>query len=146
MTFVPYKSGNAGLTDILSGQIQLMMGSVLSVLPHVKAGKLRAYGVTGPARSIGTPDIPTIAESGVRGYKAVQWFGIFAPAGTSREIVTKLHGRLANALQDAEVRKQLIGGGADPQLSKSPEEFAAFVQAEVQQWAKVVKSAGIKPQ
>ena len=146
VNYVPYKSGNAGLTDTLSGQVQLMMGSVLSALPHVKAGKLRAYGVTGPTRSSGTPDIPTIAESGVRGYKAVQWFGIFAPVGTPREIVAKLHGRLTNVLQDVEIRKQLISGGADPQLSKSPEEFSAFVQGEVAQWAKVVKSAGIKKQ
>ena len=146
VNYVPYKSGNAGLTDILSGQIQLMMGSVLSVLPHVRAGKLRAYGVTGPVRSSGTPDIPTIAESGVRGYKAVQWFGFFAPAGTPPEIVTKLHDKLTNVLQDAEIRKQLISGGADPQLSKSPEEFSAFVQGEVLQWAKVVKSAAIKQQ
>lgn len=146
VNYVPYKSGNAGLTDIMSGQIQLMMGSVLTILPHVRSGRLRAYGVTGPARSGGTPDIPTIAESGVRGYKAVQWFGVFAPVGTPRDIVAKLHGRLTNTLQDAEVRKQLISGGADPQLSKSPEDFALFVQSEVTQWAKVVKNAGIKPQ
>ncbi len=146
VNYVPYKSGNAGLADSLSGQVQLMMGSVLSALPYVRTGRLRAYGVTGPERSSGIPDIPTIAESGVRGYKAVQWFGIFAPAGTSREIVTKLHGRLTNVLKDADIRKQLISSGADPQLSKSPEEFAAFVQGEVVQWAKVVKSAGIKQQ
>lgn len=146
ITYVPYKSGNAGLADTLSGQIPLMMGSVLSALPHVKAGRLRAYGVTGPERSVGTPDIPTIAEAGVRGYKAVQWFGIFTPAGASRDIVNRIYSSLTVALQDGDVRKQLIGGGADPQLSKSPAEFASFVQAEVQQWAKVVKAANITPQ
>jgi len=146
ITYVPYKSGNAGLTDTLSGQVPLMMGSVLSALPHVKTGRLRAYGVTAPERSVGNPEIPTIAESGVRGYKAVQWFGIFAPAGASRDIVNRLYSSLTVALQDADVRKQLIVGGADPQLSKSPAEFASFVQAEVQQWAKVVKVANIAPQ
>ncbi len=146
ITYVPYKSGNAGLTDTLSGQVPLMMGSVLSALPHVKAGRLRAYGVTGPERSVGNPEIPTIAESGVRGYKAVQWFGIFTPAGASRDIVNRLYTSLTVALGDADVRKQLVVGGADPQLSKSPAEFASFVQSEVQQWAKVVKAANITPQ
>lgn len=146
INYVPYKSGNAGLTDTLSGQVQLMMGSVLSALPHVKVGRLRPYGVTGPERSAGTPDIPTLAEGGVRGYKAVQWFGIFTPAGASSDIVNRVYSSLTVALKDADVRKQLIIGGADPVLSKSPAEFTSFVQAEVQQWAKVVKLANIAPQ
>jgi tripartite-type tricarboxylate transporter receptor subunit TctC len=144
--YVPYKSGNAGLADTLSGQVPLMMGSVLSALPHVRTGRLHAYGVTGPRRSAGTPDIPTLAEGGVPGYKAVQWFGIFAPTGTPQLIVNRIHGVLLQVLQDAEVRKQLINGGADPEPSKSPAVFSEFVQAEVRQWAKVVKTAGIKQQ
>jgi len=144
--YVPYKSGNAGLADTLSGQVPLMMGSVLSALPHVRTGRLRAYGVTGPRRSAGTPEIPTLAEGGVPGYKAVQWFGIFAPTGTPQQIVNRIHGVLLQVLQDAEVRKQLVSGGADPEPSKSPAEFSEFVQAEVRQWAKVVKTAGIKQQ
>lgn len=144
--YVPYKSGNAGLVDALSGQVPLMMGSVLSALPHVRAGRLRAYGVSGPQRSVGTPDIPTLAEGGVRGYKAVQWFGIFAPAGTAQAVVNRLHGVLLQTLQDTEVRRQLVSGGADPEPSKSPQEFSEFVQAEVRQWATVVKAAGITQQ
>jgi len=144
--YVPYKSGNAGLADTLSGQVPLMMGSVLSALPHVRSGRLRAYGVSGPRRSTGTPDIPTLAEGGVPGYKAVQWFGIFAPAGTPQPVVGRIHGVLLQTLQDPDIRKQLVSGGADPDPSKSPAEFAEFVQNEVRQWAKVVKTAGIKQQ
>lgn len=146
ITYVPYKSGNAGLVDALAGQVPLMMGSVLSALPHVRSGKLRAYGVTSARRASGASDIPTIAEAGVPGYEAVQWFGVFAPAGTPREIVARLHGILVRALQDPGVRKLLVSDGADPAWNKSPDEYAAFVQSEVEKWAKVVKLAGIVKQ
>lgn len=144
--YVPYKSGNAGLADTLAGQVPLMMGSVLSALPHARTGRLRAYGVTSPRRASGAPDIPTIAEAGVPGYQAIQWFGIFAPAGTPREVVVKLHTTVVGALQDPAVRKQLINDGAEPQSSKSPEDFSSFVRSEVSKWAKVVKDAGIRQQ
>lgn len=146
MLYVPYKSGNAGLSDTLSGHVVLMMGSVLSALPHVRTGRLRAYGVTSAARTSGAPEIPTLAEGGVPGYRALQWFGIFAPAGTPREIVEKLFRTVTAAAQDAGVRKQLINGGADPQLSKSPEDFGSFVKGEVAKWAGVVRDAGLKRQ
>jgi tripartite-type tricarboxylate transporter receptor subunit TctC len=146
VVYVPYKSGNAGLVDTLAGQVPLMMGSVLSALPHVRTGRLRAYGVTSPKRVSGATDIPTIAEAGVPGYQAIQWFGIFAPAGTPREITSRLHTVLANVLQDPAIRKQLINDGAEPRWSQSPDDFAAFVRSEVEKWAKVVRNAGIKQQ
>lgn len=146
MVYVPYKSGNAGLVDTLAGQVPLMMGSVLSALPHIRTNRLRAHGVTSPRRASGVPDIPTIAESGVPGYKAIQWFGIFAPTGTAREIVAKLHVTLIQVLADPGIRKQLIRDGAEPQGSKSPEDFSTFVRNDVTNSATVVRNAGIKQQ
>lgn len=143
---VPYKSGNAGLVDVLSGQVPLMMASLLAASPHIRNGRLRAYGVTGAKRVGSLPDIPTIAEAGVPGYEAIQWFGVLAPAGTPRDIITRLHGEVVRAVQDAEVRKRFMGDGAEPAPSGSPEEFAAFMRAEMAKWAQVVKDAGITPQ
>jgi tripartite-type tricarboxylate transporter receptor subunit TctC len=146
VVYVPYKSGNVGLTDTLAGQVPVMMGSMLSILPHVKSGRLRAYGVTGLRRVSTAPDIPTISEAGLPGYQAIQWFGIFVPASTPKEVVSRLYGAYSRAVGDPAVRKQLLTDGAEPHVSKSPEEFAAFVRGEVAKWAKVVKAAGIKQQ
>lgn len=144
LSYVPYKSGNAGLADALSGHVPLMMGSVLSALPHVKTGRLRAFGVTTPARSAAAPEIPTLAEGGVPGYQALQWFGLFAPAGTPPEVVKKVFAATTSAVQHAPTRQQLVTSGAEPQLSASPDAFAAMVKAEVVKWAGVVRSAGLK--
>ena len=144
-TYVPYKSGNAGLVDVLSGQVPLLMGSMLSAMPHVRQGRLRAYGVSGLRRTTGAPDIPTIAEAGVPGYEALQWFGMFAPAGTPKEIVQRLHGEIVRATQDAEIRKRFVNDGGDPRPSKTPEEFVGYIRADMEKWAKVVRDAGIKP-
>ena len=146
VTYVPYKSGNAGLVDVLSGQVPLLMGSMLSAMPHVRQGKLRAYGVSGLRRTAGAPDIPTIAEAGVPGYEALQWFGLFAPAGTPKEIVQRLHAEIVRAAQDAEIKKRFVNDGGDPQPSASPEAFASFIRADMLKWDKVVREAGIKPQ
>ena len=146
VVYVPYKSGNVGLTDTLAGQVPVMMGSMLSILPHVKSGRLRTYGVTGLRRISTAPDIPTISEAGLPGYQAIQWFGIFVATGTPKEVISRIHGVFSHAVGDSSVRKQLINDGAEPHVSKSPEEFAAFVRNEVAKWAKVVKSAGIKQQ
>ena len=102
--------------------------------------------MTSPQRASGAADIPTLAEAGVPGYQATQWFGIFAPAGTPREITARLHGLLVNTVQAAGVRKQLVNDGAEPRLSASPEDFGSFVQAEVVKWAQVVTVAGIRQQ
>jgi tripartite-type tricarboxylate transporter receptor subunit TctC len=144
-TYVPYKSGNAGLVDVLSGQVPLMMGSMLTVLPHVRQARLRAYGVTGARRAAAAPEVPTIAEAGVPGYESIQWFGMFAPAGTARDIVQRLHLEIARAVLDPEMRKRFATDGGDPQSSRSPEDFANFLRADMAKWAQVVKAAGIKP-
>ena len=146
MISVHYKGIGPALTDVLAGHVPLMVGNLLVTFPHIQTGKLRAYGVTSAKRSSTAPEIPTIAEAGLPGYEAVQWFGLLAPAGTPREIVTRWHGAVVQALQDPVIRKRFIDGGADPTPSSSPEEFAAVIRAEIKKWAKVVKDAGIKPQ
>ena len=145
MVHVPYKGAGPGIVDTVAGHVSVMTPSIISGLPHVKGGRLRALGVTSAKRAGGAPDIPTIAEAGVPGYEAVQWFGALAPAGTPREIVGRLHGEIVRVLQAAEVRGRLSGDGADP-VGSSPEEFAAFLRAETAKWAKVVKDAGIQPE
>jgi len=146
ITYVPYKSGNAGLTDVIAGQVPVMMAGVLSAMPHVRNGRLRAYGVTTAQRFASLPDIPTIAEAGVPGYEATQWFGVLAPAGTPRDIIARLHGEVSRALKEPEVRKRFVADGSDTAISGSPEEFAAYIRADEAKWAKVVKEAGLKPE
>ena len=146
MIHVPYKGAGVALVDVIAGHVPVMAANILSTLPQVRAGKLRAYGVTSAKRSPGAPDIPTIAEAGLPGYDAVTWFGVLAPAGTSRDIVMRLHVNVARAVNDTGVRKRFIDDGADPSPSASPEAFATLIRGEVRKWAKVIKDAGIQPE
>jgi tripartite-type tricarboxylate transporter receptor subunit TctC len=141
MTHVPYKGSAPALTDLIAGQVELMFDNMPSALPHVKAGKLRAVAVTSTRRSPALPDIPTIAESGVAGFEATAWFGVLAPRGTPKEIVTKLNKEMVRILQTPEVKERLLGLGAEP-IGNSPEEFAAHIKAEIAKWEKVVKASG----
>ena len=145
MVHVPYKGSGQGIVDVVAGHVPVMMPSILTGLPHAKTGRLRGLGVTGAKRAGAAPEIPTIAEAGVPGYEAVQWFGVLAPAGTPREIIVRLHGEIVRALNAAEVKGRLSGDGADP-VGSPPEEFAAFLRAETAKWATVVKDAGIQPE
>jgi tripartite-type tricarboxylate transporter receptor subunit TctC len=145
MTHVPYRGSGQGVVDLLAGHVSVMTPSALTGIPYVKNGRLRGLGVTSAKRAGGAPDIPTIAEAGVRGYEAVQWFGVLAPAGTSRDIVTRWHGELVRVLQLKEIRERFFADGAEP-VGSTPEAFAAFIRAETVKWAKVVKDAGIKPE
>jgi tripartite-type tricarboxylate transporter receptor subunit TctC len=144
MVHVPYKSGNAGLGDVIGGHVPITMANMLAGLPHVRSGRLRAYGVTTATRAVGAPDIPTIAEAGVPGYESVQWFGILAPAGTPRQIVTRLHRDITRVLQEPEIQKRFLADGAEAHWSDSPQNFARFMRAETAKWAKVVQDAGIQ--
>jgi tripartite-type tricarboxylate transporter receptor subunit TctC len=145
MVHVAYKGSGQGLIDVVGGHVPVMMPSMLSGSPHIKSGKLIALGVTSSKRTVGEPDIPTIAEAGLPGYEAVQWFGVLAPKGTPREIVTKVHGAVVRALQDPDVRKHLINDGADP-IGSSPEEFSAYIRSETEKWVAVVRNTGIQQQ
>ena len=146
LVHVPYKGASPMLVDVVAGHVPLTAANILSTLPLVKSGRVRAYGVTSAKRASGAPDIPTIAEAGVPGYEAVTWFGLLAPAGTPREIVTRLHAEVVRALQDPAVKKRFIDDGAEPTPSGSPEDFAALIRTEIAKWAKVIKDAGIKPE
>ena len=146
MAHIPYKSSPQAIVDVIAGNVPLMMANILVVVPQIRGGRMRAYGVTSAARSSASPEIPTIAEMGWPGYEAAQWYGLVAPAGTPREIITRLHGGVVRALQDPAVRKRLIDDGAEPAPSASPEEFGAFIKTEVTKWAKVVKAAGVQPE
>jgi tripartite-type tricarboxylate transporter receptor subunit TctC len=143
MVHVPYKSANTGIGDVMAGHLPLMVTNMMVGTQHVKSGRLHAYGVTSATRSKIAPDIPTIAEQGVPGYEAVQWYGMMAPAGTPKDVIARLHKGVVFALQDASVRERLLAGGADP-VGNTPEEFSALVRSEVAKWAKVVQAAGIK--
>jgi len=145
MNYVPYKSGNAGLSEALGGEVPLMMGNILAVLPHVKGGKLRAYGVTSAKRANAAPEIPSLAEAAaVPGYEALQWFGLLAPAGTPRPIVERLHREALRVIELPDIQKFFATTGGDPQPSATPDAFAALMRAEMAKWAKVVKQAGLK--
>jgi tripartite-type tricarboxylate transporter receptor subunit TctC len=143
MIHVPYKGAGPGVIDVIAGQISLMTPSIITVLNYVKDGRLRALGVTSAQRASGAPDIPTVAESGIPGYEAAQWFGVLAPAGTSREIVNTLRAEIVRVLQLPEVRTRLSGDGAEP-VGNTPEEFAAYMRAETLKWVKVVRDSNIR--
>jgi tripartite-type tricarboxylate transporter receptor subunit TctC len=143
MVHVPFKGQGPALTSLLGGHTSLMMANLLSGLPHAKVGRVRAFGVSSAARASAAPDIPTIAEAGMPGFQVVQWFGVLAPAGTPREIITKIHGGVVRTLQDPTVRNHFISDGAEP-VGSTPEQFAAVIRSDLHRWQKVIKEAGIK--
>jgi len=145
MVHVPYKGLSPALTDLLSGRVQLMFSSVVAIVPHVKAGKVRGLATTGAKRLALLPELPTIAESGFPGYEASSWYGILAPAGTPREIVTKLNVDLSKALEQPEVRSSLLAEGAEP-AGGTPEQFAAHIRAEKERLGKIIRDAKIRLQ
>jgi tripartite-type tricarboxylate transporter receptor subunit TctC len=143
MTHVPYKGGGPAVQDLIAGHVGLMFENMPSILPHVQAGRLRGIATTGPKRSPAIPELPTMIESGFPGFEAGSWYGIFAPAGTPPEIITRLHAEVVKALKNPEMQKQLSAQGAEP-IGNSPQEFASFIHSEIAKWAKVVKASGAK--
>ena len=143
MTHVPYKGTGPATVDVVGGQVQLSMPNLLTAMPHIKGGTLRALGVTGPRRAIALPNVPTIAEAGLPGYESVQWYGLLAPAGTPAPLVARLHAEIAKSLASAEMQAALTNEGAEA-VGNKPEEFAAFIKSEIDKWSKVVKTARIQ--
>jgi tripartite-type tricarboxylate transporter receptor subunit TctC len=137
---VPYKGSAPALTDTMGGQTQLMFDTMLSAMPHVKGGKLRAIAVTSAQRSPAAPDLPTVAES-LPGFEAIAWNGLLAPANTPREIVAKLSAELRTAMEQPEVRERFEAQGFAGAWTP-PEAFAGFIHAEIDKWAKVVQVSG----
>ena len=128
-------------TDLLGGQTSVMFDNMPSAIQHVRSGKLRPIAVTTAKRSPELPDVPTIAEAGVPGYEATSWFGMFAPAGTPKPVLDKLHAALIKVLNQADVKKKIAEQGGDV-VAETPAQFAAFIQAESVKWGKVVKESG----
>lgn len=145
MVHIPYKGSAPAIIDLLSGQVVTMTATMLTGMPHIRSGRLRALGTTGAKRSAAAPDVPTVAEAGVPGYEAVQWYGALAPANTPKEIVTRLHRDLAAILQTAEVKERFAADGGDA-AGNTPEEFTRYIRSEIEKWARVAKAAGIKPE
>jgi len=143
MTHVPYKGSAPALTDLIAGQVQVMFDNLPSSLPQIKAGKLHAIAVTSLQRAPALPDVPTMSESGLPGFEASSWFGVLGPAGTPPAVVAKLNGEVNKWLQTPQAREQLLAQGAQA-AGGSPEQFAAFIRAETDKWAKVVKASGAK--
>lgn len=142
---IPYRGTAPAITDILAGNISMIITGVPAQLGFIKAGRLRALAVATSKRLPLFPDLPTIAEAGVAGYEATQWYGVLAPAGTPRPVVDKLHGALVKALQGADVKERLASEAGIP-VGNSPEEFHAYIQKEIARWAPVIRASGAKPE
>jgi len=143
MTHVPYKGGGPGLVDLLAGQVQVMASTILSIAPHGRTGKLRILGITTSRRSAAWPDIPTVAEAGIKGYESIAWYGLVAPAGLPPQVLDKLSKEVIKGTKSKDMQDALIKQGADP-VGNGPKEFAAFIRSETAKYAKVIREAGIK--
>ena len=142
---VPYRGVSGAVTDILAGNIAGMMLNVLTAKPHVEASQLRALGVTSPQRSSALPDIPTIAEAGVRDYEALQWFGLLAPGGTPPAILNRLQKLIAEAMRAPEMQARLKTEGAEA-VANPPEVFQKLIADEIERWTKLAKAINLKPE
>ena len=140
---VPYKSMAPALVDVLGGQIQMAMPTINVILQHTRAGRLRAIGVTSLQRSPAAPDVPPLADQGMPGYEANNWYALFAPAGLPTPIADKIYGDVTKLLQSPELRDRFAAAGMEAR-SMPPVEFAAFVKREIAKWGKVVKASGAK--
>jgi len=144
ITHVPYNGSALALTNLLGGHIDMFFCNMLSATPHVTSGRLRALAVSSPQRSPVTPQVPTVAESGYPGFETVTWFGLMAPVGMPREVVTTLHVQTAKALRRPDVQEQLAAQGATVTLEKGPDEFAAYIKSETDKWGRLLKTLGAK--
>jgi tripartite-type tricarboxylate transporter receptor subunit TctC len=140
---VPYRGSGPAAMDTLSGQIQLSVTDLAAALPHIKAGKLKAFAVTSPKRLSNLPDVPTLSESGLTGYDSTGWFGLVAPTGTPPQIIQRLHAEFTAALNDESIKSQMRQNGMEP-IATSIEGFDSYIKSETQTWAKVIKQANIK--
>jgi len=145
MTHVPYKGAALYTVDLIAGNMDFAQIQIFQAVPYVRGGKLRALGVTAVARSALLPEVPTAEEQGVKGFSSYNWNGILAPAGTPRAVIERIHAVLAKPLTNPDTRKQMEATGYEV-AGDGPAEYAAFIRAETDKWAKVAKAAGIKPE
>jgi tripartite-type tricarboxylate transporter receptor subunit TctC len=139
---VPYKGGAPALTDLIAGQVQLLFISIPSVMPQVKAGRLKALAVSSARRSLSAPDVPTVAESGYPGFEYVNWNALFAPAATPRAIINKLNSEVVKIMRDPDLAQKLVSQGAEP-APGTPEQLAQYMRVDFDRWRKVIRAAGI---
>jgi len=143
MTHVPYKGGGPAMVDVASGQVALVFATIVSAIPHVKAGRLRPLGVTSANRSPSMPDVPTIAEAGLPGYESTIWYGVVLPAGPPQPVVARLSSEIEKILNTQEVKDRFHALGADV-LFMTPERFTQYVRAEIKKWSVVVQATGMR--
>ena len=140
---IPYKGASMALNDLIAGNVVMFMGNLPPAMGHIKAGRIRALAVTTRARSKFVPELPTIDESGLKGFETVAWFGLIAPAGTPAEIINKTRDEVVRILQTAELRERIDALGGEP-VGNTPQEFAAIIRSDIAKWRRVVDQAGIK--
>jgi tripartite-type tricarboxylate transporter receptor subunit TctC len=143
MVHVPYKGGGPSMTALVGGEVSVCFATMPSAVGFVRAGKLRGIAVTTEKRSPSMPDLPTIAETGVKGYEGGSWYGVSAPTGTSKEIIARLHAEAVKVMALPDVKDRLFNAGFEV-VTSNPEQFAAFTRSEIQKWGKLVKATGLK--
>src|SRR4051812_10115456 len=140
---IPYKGGGPAMADVMAGQAQIVLPSLIQTMPYIKSGRLKCIATTGAKRSAAVPEIPTVAESGLPGYEAHNWWGMLAPAGTPAPIISRLHGALTEVIDSKETTRRFETEGAEA-VHMSPQEFGRFISSELAKWAKVARDVGIK--
>jgi tripartite-type tricarboxylate transporter receptor subunit TctC len=143
LVHVPYKGTAPSIVDLVGGRVSVTVASAISTMPNVRSGRLRALAVASAKRSPSVPDLPTIAEAAIPGFAVDQWYGLFAPAGTPRDVVLKLHGEIAKTVAQPDAKERLLAMGLDP-VGSSPDDFTAYLKVETAKWGKLVREAGIR--
>jgi tripartite-type tricarboxylate transporter receptor subunit TctC len=146
MTHVPYKGSAAALADLLGGQLSFMFDTVITAVPQIRSGKVRAFAVSSAKRASSLPEVPTMEETGMKGFDISQWQGFLAPAGTPRTIVTRLNAEIVKALRAPDVHERLVTQGGNEIVTGTPEDLAALIRSDLQKYGKLIKDAGIQPQ
>ena len=143
LVHVPYKGVNLAMQDVLAGNVHLVFIGIPAAAPHIKAGKLRALAIVAPQRSSALPDVPTVAEAGLKDFEVTTWYGILAPAGTPQPVVRRLNAELVKVMHAPEMKEKLTATGTEP-ITSTPEEFAAYIKREIAKWGDVIRKAGVK--
>ena len=143
LVHIPYKGVNLAMQDLLAGNVHLVFIGIPAAAPHIKAGRLRPLAVVAPQRSSALPEVPTVAEAGLRDFEVTTWYGVLAPAATSKSVVIRLNAELVKIMHSAELRERLAAMGTEA-LTSTPEEFAAYIKREIAKWGEVVRKAGVK--
>ena len=143
LVHIPYKGVNLAMQDVLAGNVHLVFIGIPAAAPHIKAGRLRALALVAPQRSSALPEVPTVAEAGLRDFEFTTWYGVLAPAGTPRNVVNRLNIELVKIMHSPELKERLAATGTEP-LTSTPEEFAAYIRQEISKWGEIIRKAGVK--